>query len=125
MIKIFTIVLCFAFASLSTEIVGQEKESAPKADEAKQATPLEVVNKRMDAYNKHDLKAFLGTYSDDIQVYTYPDKQLGRKGKPHMRSIFEPMFKEAKVKVTIHHQIEQGKYVINEETVNYGDKETR
>jgi hypothetical protein len=85
--------------------------------------PLEVVNKRMNAYNQHDLKAFLATYSDDVQVYTYPDKLLA-EGKVHLQSIFEPMFEEGDIAVKIHQQIEKDSYVINEETVIYSGKKT-
>ncbi|HLT53160.1 MAG TPA: nuclear transport factor 2 family protein [Flavobacteriaceae bacterium] len=83
-------------------------------------TPLSVVNSRMDSYNRHDLDSFLKNYSEDIQVFTYPNITLGNKGKSHLRSIFEPMFKEAKVSVKIIHQINQGKFVINHEVVSYG-----
>ena len=37
----------------------------------KDVTPLSIVNARMDAYNSHDLGAFLKNYSKDIQVFTY------------------------------------------------------
>lgn len=83
------------------------------------ADPLAVVNERMRAYNAHDLKAFLKVYSDDIQIFTYPNQPLGQKGKEHLKSIFAPMFKEGNVSVEIHQQIVQGKYVINHETVTY------
>lgn len=86
-------------------------------------SPLDVVNKRMDAYNQHDLKAFLAMYSETVQVYTYPDKQLA-EGKVHLQSIFEPMFKESNIAVKIHQQIEKDSYVINQETVTYSDKKT-
>jgi hypothetical protein len=80
-------------------------------------TPLEVVNKRMEAHNTHDLETFLSVYSDDIRIYDYPDVPIGAKGKAHMRSIFEPLFRDGAVAVKIHHQIEHGRYVVNQETV--------
>lgn len=87
-------------------------------------TALEVVNARMAAYNNHDLTSFLNTYSDSIQIFTYPNIPLGKPGKEHLAFIFEPMFKEKSVSVKIHSQITQGKYVINHETVTY-DKSTQ
>ena len=86
-------------------------------------SPLDVVNQRMHAYNQHDLKQFLATYHENVQVYTYPDNRLA-EGKEHLQSIFEPMLKEGKVKVKIHHQIQKDSYVINHETVIYGTTET-
>ena len=87
-------------------------------------SPLAVVNKRMDAYNKHDLKSFLDTYAENVEVFTYPTKSRA-KGKKHLESIFEPMFKEGAVQVTIHTQLENDSYVINHETVEYLGKKTK
>jgi hypothetical protein len=87
-------------------------------------SPLAIVNKRMDAYNKHDLKSFLATYADNVEIYTYPTTSLA-KGKEHLTSIFEPMFKEGAVHVTIHTQLENDSYVINHETVEYLGKKTK
>ena len=82
-----------------------------------QPPPLTIVNQRMTAHNRHDLDAFLATYSDDIQVYDYPRIPLGKKGKAHITSIFEPLFTDSAVTTDIHHQLVQGNYVINHETV--------
>jgi hypothetical protein len=86
-----------------------------------EATPFSVVNERMKAYNAYDLELFLSLYSDDIKIFTYPNKQLGKGGKDQLKDIFEPMFKEAKVSVVVNEQITQGNYVINNETVTYSD----
>ena len=129
MTRVFLLSLCLAITINVPNVVGQEKAGtaklSPKDKQNKQASPLEVVKKRMAAYNKHDLETFMSTYSDDIQVYTYPNVRIGRKGKAHIRSIFEPLFKDAAVKVTIHQQIVQGRYVVNEETVEQKGKTTR
>lgn len=107
--------LIFLLLSLSYQVQSDEVVK----------TPLDIVQARMDAYNKHDIHAFLNTYSENIQIFTYPDSPLGKTGKSHIASIFEPMFKEAAVKVKIHNQITQGNYVINHETVIYKDKGTK
>lgn len=88
------------------------------------ATQLEVVNARMEAHNNHNLEKFLAVYSDDIQIYDYPNTPLGKKGKEHIRNIFAPLFKDKSVKTEIHHQIENGKYVVNHETVTREGKIT-
>lgn len=49
--------------------------------EIQEFSPVDVVNARMSAYNNHDLKAFLATYSEDIQVFTFPNVPIGKKGK--------------------------------------------
>ena len=85
------------------------------ADELK--TPLEVVNARMKAHNENNLKLFLEAYSEDIQIYGYPNVPFGKPGKEHIKSIFGPLFDDKAVHTEIHHQIENGRYVINHETV--------
>ena len=94
---------------LSHQTFSQEVESSP----------IDVVNARMLAYNNHDLEAFLNTYSDYIEVYTYPDIKLGKSGIGQISAIFKPMFKEGGISVKIHSQISNGNYVINHETVTY------
>ena len=89
----------------------------------KTVSPLDVVNQRMRAYNEHDLDAFLSTYSEEIEIFTYPDKSLG-KGKKHIEQLFSPLFREGSVHVEIHHQITKDSYVINHETVVHGNEET-
>ena len=79
----------------------------------------------MKAYNNHDIDAFLKNYSDDIQIYTYPNKEIGKKGKEHLKSIFDPMFKEGKISVHVQQQITQGDYVINHEIVTYDGNDTK
>lgn len=105
------------FILLAVVSINVQAADHPKA-------PLDVVNARMAAYNNHDLTSFLNTYSDSIQIFTYPNIPLGKPGKEHLAFIFEPMFKEKSVSVKIHSQITQGKYVINHETVTY-DKSTQ
>ena len=94
-----------------------------KADPSASHLPLDVVNARMAAYNGHDIDAFMATYGDGIEVFTYPDQSLG-KGRAHMRSIFEPMLEEGVVQVEIHHQIAKDSFVVNHETVTTGDSAT-
>jgi hypothetical protein len=85
---------------------------------SKDLSPIEVVNKRMEAYNNHNFKALIDLYAENISIYTYPDSKLA-EGKPNLESIFKPLFAEGKVKVKIIKQIENGSYVVNEEVVSY------
>ena len=75
-----------------------------------------VVNARMDAYNAHDLDAFIALYSDDIEIFTYPDVSLGG-GLDHLRGLFEPLFKSGSCSVEIVDQIVMGDHVISDERV--------
>jgi len=117
-----------AVASLTLLLVGCQPGTAELGGGEEPATgkirsPLEVVNLRMQAYNEHDLDTFLSTYAEAVEIYTYPDRSLG-KGKKHIKSLFEDVFQEGSVHVDIHHQIAKDGYVINHETVVSGDKQT-
>lgn len=102
---------------------GQGNGSARQSEPDLDATPLEIVNRRMSAYNRHDLAGFLDLYADDVAISTYPDKSLG-SGREHLGSIFEPMFAEGIVEVTVHHQIAKDSFVVNHETVTDGSGST-
>ena len=128
MSRILFVSLCLTLTVFLSSVVGQKKGVAtdnPKRKLEKKSSALDIVNQRMAAYNKHDISKLMDTYSDDIQVYTYPNLRIGKKGKAHIRSIFEPLFKEGDVSVTIHKQISQGRYVVNEETVKQKGKTIR
>lgn len=107
--------LALILATLSLEALAVDSDPSP----------LQIVNARMAAYNDHDIDGFLAVYSEDIQIYTYPNIALGTKGKAHLRGIFEPLFAEGQVSVEIHQQITQGNYVINHETVTYAGNDTK
>jgi hypothetical protein len=104
---------CLAFAALLLFACN----SSFAQDEKKDKSPLDVVNARMAAHNDHDLKKFLSVYSPDVKIFDYPNELIGETGHKQLRRIFEPLFSDAAVHVTIHHQIVKGKYVVNEETV--------
>ena len=86
-------------------------------------SPLETVNLRMRAYNEHDLDALLSTYSEGVEIFTYPERSLG-KGKKRLENLFESLFREGSVHVDIHDQIAKDSYVINHETVVSGNEKT-
>ncbi len=119
--------LAIASIVLMSALLGCQPQTAEKTDqvssEEARRSPLEVVNLRMQAYNEHDLERFLSTYSEDVEIFTYPDKSLG-KGKKRLRNLFEDLFKEGSPQVDIHHQITKDGYVVNHETVVSGGKET-
>jgi hypothetical protein len=91
-----------------TFVTAQEQNTTP--------TPLEIVNKRMAFYNQHNFMEFIKLYSDDIEIYTYPNKLLGT-GTDNIASIFKPKFIAKSIKVEIISQMYNGNHVINHEIV--------
>jgi imidazolonepropionase-like amidohydrolase len=56
-----------------------------------QETPEVLAQKQLNGYNFRDIDAFMEPYSEEIEVYQYPDKLL-YKGKAEMRKDYEWMF---------------------------------
>jgi uncharacterized protein (TIGR03067 family) len=82
--------------------------------------PEKLVQEQVEAYNRHDLEAFLKTYSADIKLYTYPDQKLSA-GLEAMRKTYGKMFADnPDLKVKIAKRIVQGEIVIDQEEVNTG-----
>lgn len=87
-------------------------------------TALEVVNKRMDLYNRHDFDEFIKLYADDVKIYTYPEKLLGT-GTDNITSIFKPKFSDKSIQVVIISQMNNGDHVINHEIVTEDGVDTK
>ncbi|HIE99387.1 MAG: nuclear transport factor 2 family protein [Fuerstiella sp.] len=83
-------------------------------------TPLDVVKKRTSALNDHNLESFLATYAEDVAVFVYPDRPLG-KGKAHVRKIFAPMIKKRNVHVEIDRTMTADSFVVVEMRTSFGD----
>lgn len=85
--------------------------------------PEEIVQKQVEAYNSRDIEAFLSFYSEDVKVYTFPNK-LESDGKEAMRKNYASFFKNAKVlNCIIKNRIVRNNKVIDEEQVKYNDTE--
>ncbi len=91
------------------------------AHASEQATPLGVVNKRTKALADHDFGDFMSTYAENVEIFVYPDKPLG-KGKEHIRTLFAPMFKAGEVEIEVTHQLVSDSFVVCESTISFADK---
>jgi hypothetical protein len=49
-----------------------------KADTLIKESPEAVVQRQLNAYNARDIKAFMATYSDDVELYNFPDQLRGK-----------------------------------------------
>lgn len=54
-------------------------------------TPEAIVQNQLDAYNARNLKAFLNTYSEDIQVFNFPN-ELSFEGKEALKERYGAFF---------------------------------
>lgn len=90
---------------------------------AQEQKPEEVVQKQVEAYNSRDIEAFLSFYSEDVKIYTFPNK-LNIDGKTAMRESYASFFKNAKVlDCKIVKRIVRNTFVIDEELVKYNEIE--
>ncbi|MDN5283727.1 MAG: amidohydrolase [Mucilaginibacter sp.] len=54
-------------------------------------TPLALVQRQLNAYNLRNIDAFVEPYADDVELYAYPDKLIG-KGIDYMRKQYSAFF---------------------------------
>ncbi len=81
-----------------------------------------IVQKQLDAYNAKDVETFMAQFSDDIQLYNYPNELLSQ-GKTQMRKDYLAWFNrtpDLKAKVT--DRIVIGNKVIDKEHVTANGK---
>ena len=111
--------LC-AFAAIFTSVTqpgsAQEGKSASKAGVTSASQAERVVQEQVEAYNRHDLDAFLKCYSPEVKVNQFPDKLL-YTGLGAMREKYGRLFRRAPdVKVEITKRIVKGGTVIDHES---------
>ena len=88
-------------------------------------TPEAIVQRQLNAYNARNIDAFMDTYSDDIELYDFPNK-LTDKGKENMRKGYEGFFKSVtNLYCEIEKRIVICNKVIDNEKVRAGKKTIR
>jgi len=91
-------------------------------DELLEDSPADLAQRQLNAYNLRNIDAFLEPYSDDVEVYKYPD-QLLFEGKETMREQYGKMFDSTpNLHCELVGRITQGNIVIDQERVQFGDK---
>jgi imidazolonepropionase-like amidohydrolase len=87
------------------------------------ATPEEVVQRQVNAYNARDVEAFLATYGPDVAGFDHPAKPLF-SGLEQMRANYGRMFeKTPALHCRIVHRIVLGNRVVDHERVTgFGDR---
>lgn len=93
-----------------------------KADTLIRETPEMLVQRQLNAYNARNLDAFLATYSDNVELYNFPDSAMG-KGKEMMKAIYGNMFKNVKyLHCEIVDRIKLNNTIIDHERVKFDDR---
>ncbi len=89
---------------------------------AEGASPTDIVQAQLDAYNARDLEAFAATYTDDIEISNFPDAGVSR-GIDLLKQRYQKMFDNTpNLHAKITGRIVQGEYVIDHEFVTVNDR---
>lgn len=92
--------------------VAAAMQAAPPAE----LSPEAVVQKQVEAYNAHDLDAFVACYGDVIEFRNLDGKVAPEQGLAPLRKAYGEIFKRSpKVKVKVLNRICQGLFVIDQE----------
>jgi hypothetical protein len=112
------IFVAFLGAFVTGQEIKKKDSTVPKV-----SAPEKVVQEQLEAYNRHDVDAFLKTYSAEIKLYEFPDKEIS-SGQGAMRKTYGTLFEsEPDRKAKIAKRIVQGDYVIDHEEVSGGGRE--
>jgi imidazolonepropionase-like amidohydrolase len=85
-------------------------------------TPVALAQQQLNAYNLRDIDAFLEPYSDDVEIYNYPNSLL-YKGKAEMRLDYSQMFESAPdLHCELAGRTMEGNVVIDQEIVRFGNR---
>jgi len=80
-------------------------------------SPAKIVQKQLDAYNARDIDAFMETYTNDITLINFPNKEL-LKGQEKMRISYASYFETTPdLNCKIKNRIVIGNKVIDEEYI--------
>jgi GNAT superfamily N-acetyltransferase len=78
--------------------------------------PEAVVQRQLEAYNAHDVEAFVATYAEDAELHTH-FSELVTKGSAEIRARYEARFRDNRPHAVIVNRIILGNTVIDHEEV--------
>jgi hypothetical protein len=96
---------------------ADRRPAPPTATSQEQPSVAErVVQRQFDAYNNHDLEAFVAAHAPDVRAYRFPDSLI-LEGRAALRERFGKLFATApQVHATVDARITHGDFVIWQET---------
>jgi imidazolonepropionase-like amidohydrolase len=92
------------------------KGKAFKPDSFLVSTPEMLAQQQLNAYNAHDLEAFLEPYADDVEIYDFPDSLI-TKGKAQMRERYKFLNNAPGLYCKLINRMVQGNMVIDHEEI--------
>lgn len=99
--------------------------AGPAAMAQSESTPLsaeQIVQRQLDAYNTHDLDAFVATYADNIEIFRHPGEPM-LKGQAALRASYGPLFAQAKPAARVTNRTVMGDQIVDVEAITVGGTE--
>ncbi len=96
------------------KIINKGKVWSP--DSLVKITPVNLVQQQLNAYNAHDLDAFLEPYADDVEIYSITGKLL-MKGKDQMRKDYKFITQVQGLYCRLLNRIVDGNTVVDHEEI--------
>ena len=82
-------------------------------------TPQALVQAQLDAYNAHDLQAFIACYSDDIKIYRPPATEPALAGKAAFADFYATQrFNRPALQAQVLNRMVLGNKVIDHERIS-------
>ena len=95
-------------------VINKGKQFRP--DTVVRYKPVDLVQQQLNAYNAHDLDAFLFPYADDVEIYSTSGK-LMMKGKEEMRKTYQFITRTPHLYCRLINRIVSGNTVIDHEEI--------
>ena len=114
----FTIGKTLLLTLLAIACSPTDRRPAPSAATSQEqpSAAERVVQRQYDAYNNHDLEAFVAAHAPDVRAYRFPDSLI-LEGRAALRERFGKLFATApQVHATVDARITHGDFVIWQET---------
>ena len=103
------------FASLLLIACRPENREQPSSSSSAPSEAERVVQRGLDAWNKHDVEGALSVFSPDVKIYRFPDREV-LNPLDSMRARWQQRFaKDPKVHVTVSPRIVHKNFVIDHE----------
>ena len=103
---------------VSTSLLLLAACAAERPHEQPMSEAEKVVQRQLDAYNAHDLQAFVATYSDDVSVYKVPATSPTMSGKQQLTEFYrDSRFSLPDLHAELLHRSVVGNKVIDHERI--------
>ena len=100
----------------SAAVAGNDPQPSAPVREDQPSAAERIVQMQADAYNRHDLDAFVALHAPDVRFYRYPDS-LVFEGHAALRERFKRLFTTApQVNATVDDRMVHGNVVVWKET---------